>query len=243
MRRTFTALVATGMVASTAHAGPPAAAVPPEVAPPPALLLAQYQIDDSDLQDEVTLEELHAEEFDAEAWSMGSAIGLSFVPGGGFGLLYAEKPAAAAAVFGLSAIGYGVGTAYLLGVFDESSSQQCIFKGQKAPDLECQAALDITHELHRERKDPDDPRSPYYYQLKGDYDYETVGRDFDGSTTGALILAGTYAATTLLGAAWAASAVSNHNEELRKRIESTAGVRPLLGYTGREGVVGLTLDF
>src|SRR5688572_5331802 len=98
MRRFVSALAATALSLATAHAGepaPPAPALPAEMAPAPKVLLAQAPVDDSDLKDEETLEALKQEEIAKEAWSMGAAIGLSLVPGGGAGLIYAEEPYAA----------------------------------------------------------------------------------------------------------------------------------------------------
>ena len=52
------------------------------------------------------------------------------------------------------------------------------------------------------------------------------------------------AATTLLGAAWAGLTVDDHNTALRKNIESTASApRPIVSYDGRNGYMGLLLDF
>ena len=44
--------------------------------------------EDPDLEDDETLEDLMKIEYDKDAWSTSTAIGLSLVPGGGFGLIY-----------------------------------------------------------------------------------------------------------------------------------------------------------
>ena len=68
---------------------------------------------DPDLEDDESLEDLMKIEYDKDAWSMGTAIGLSLVPGGGFGLLYARKKPQAVIPFLLSTVGYGLGIAYM----------------------------------------------------------------------------------------------------------------------------------
>ena len=91
-----------------------------------------------------------------------------------------------------------------------------------------------------------------YFRTKGDYATVISGKDFDGFNTGLYIMIGTYVVTTALGAMWAGSTVAAHNEQLRKDIESTAGrtprspaikATPIIGFTGRRGVVGFALEF
>lgn len=206
-------------------------------------------IDDSDLANEETLEELKEEEYDKESWSMGTAIGLSFIPGGGAGLLYAEKPAAATVPYLLSAIGYGIGVAYIAGVADESSSDICTHvRDGRVPLEECgfgDAGADPAVRNSRDQRgEPSSGIFPTYGQTQGEYTNGTVGEDFDGQKTGIIIIAGTYAVTTLLGAVWAASAVSDHNDRVRKKIDSTVQApRPIVAYDGRRGFFGLAIDF
>ena len=56
----------------------------PLASPNPEILIAQ--VDDSDLRDEETLQELMQIEYDKDAWSMGAAVGASLLPGAGWGL-------------------------------------------------------------------------------------------------------------------------------------------------------------
>ena len=108
MRRIVSGVLAAALLPGAAMAqavpGTPVQPTPIEEAPPPAVLLAQ--VDDSDLADEETLTELMQIEIDRDAQSMGAAIGLSLIPGGGWGLLYAGKPAQSAVPFSLAAAGF-----------------------------------------------------------------------------------------------------------------------------------------
>lgn len=204
-------------------------------------------IDDSDLQQEETLSDLKEEEYEKEAWSTGTAVGLSLLPGGGAGLIYAERPAAATVPYLLSAIGYGLGIAYLVGAFNEDASQVCTH------DVDGRVALEECGygDPGSDRRNERDPRGapvngvlPPYFQTQGQYAESTVGEDFDGAKTGVYILAGTYVVTTLLGAVWAASAVADHNDDVRKKVESTVQApTPIVSYDGRRGFIGLSLDF
>lgn len=240
MRRFVSVVTALGLLAGPALAKNP---VPTSAAAPPAVLLAQ--IDDSDLKDEETLEELIEGEIDEESWSMGKAIGLSLLPGGGFGLIYAEKKAQSVVPFLLSAVGYGVGLAYMLGVFNEKSEQVCVHvRDGEVPLGECSIGDTAGENL------ANDPRSPngmtQYFDTKGDYTEGIKGEDFDGKDTGILILGATYAFTTILGAIWAASTVSDHNDKVRKAAESTAEgprLRPVMAYDGDNGLFGVGIDF
>lgn len=240
MRRFVSVATTVGLLAGPALAKNP---VPTSAAAPPAVLLAQ--VDDSDLADEETLEELIEDEITAESWSMGKAIGLSLLPGGGFGLIYAEKKAQSVVPFLLSAVGYGVGLAYLLGVFDTDSEQVCVHvRDGEVPLNECSIGSTAGD------NQANDPRSPdgmtQYFNTKGDYTPGVKGEDFDGKQTGFLILGATYAFTTLLGAIWAGSTVADHNEKVRKAAESTAEgprLRPVMAYDGQNGLFGVGLDF
>ena len=91
----FRRLVALSLVV-TLPAAAAAQSVPPEMAAPPRTLLAANgePVDDSDLGEEESLDALNKEEIDKSTWSTGAAVGLSLIPGGGFGLVYADKKAA-----------------------------------------------------------------------------------------------------------------------------------------------------
>ena len=220
-------------------------ATPPEAAPSPQILLAQLETD-PDVQGEETLKDLWDDEFKKSSQSMGAAIGLSLLPGGGFGLVYAKKKPQAIVPIILSLIGYGVGTAYLLGTFDESSKEVCRRKGDEVvPNDVCGFAMDP---LLNKEKDEYANDGSAYFETASDYEMSVVGEDFDGKMRGLYIIAGTYAATTLLGAIWSASTVAEYNERLRKDIESTTEAptplpRPLIAYDGERGFLGLSLDF
>ena len=240
----------------------------PMASPAPAILLAQ--VDDSDLRDEETLQELMQIEYDKDAWSMGAAVGASLVPGAGWGLVYAEKPVQSLVPIVLSLAGYGIGIAYIAGAFDTQRTQICRHVPTTSRvDLEVCDYGNMT----RDARNPDapdnlddDPRSildasgqpipnarpKKYFDTKNDYEKTFIGEDFDGQSTGVWILVGTYALTTVIGAVWAAMTVSAHNEQLRKDIESTAGLRrnsspvkarPILGVSQGNGVVGFAIDF
>jgi hypothetical protein len=217
--------------------------VPTHITASPAVLLAQ--IDDSDLKDEKSLEEFITIEVEEKSWSMAKAIGLSLIPGGGFGLIYAEKKAQAVVPFLLSAIGYGVGIAFLAGIFDEKSSQVCVHtRDGEVPLGEC--AIGGTPGDNQ----ANDPRSAngtrQYFDTRSDYTGGVKGQNFNGFDTGVLVLGATYAVTTILGAVWAAATVSDHNDRVRKDAESTAegpSFRPVMAYDGQNGLFGLGLDF
>ncbi|MFN3201476.1 MAG: hypothetical protein ACE366_23945 [Bradymonadia bacterium] len=204
-------------------------------------------IDDSDLAREETLEELKEEEYEKEAWSVGTAIGLSFIPGGGAGLIYAEKPAASTVPYLLSAIGYGVGIAYFVGAFDESSSVVCNHDIDGRVAFEECSFGDPGSAVRNDRDPRGTPingQQPPYFQTQGQYTEATIGEDFDGKQTGLIIIAGTYVVTTVLGAVWAASSVSDHNDAVRKKIDSTVQApKPIVAYDGRRGFLGLSFDF
>lgn len=255
MRRLAAVIAALAMASAPALANPGAVA-DPLAAPEPGVLLAQ--VDDSDLKDEESLEFLQNLEFQKDAWSLGAGVGLSLIPGAGWGLIYAEKPAQSTVPFLLSAIGYGVGALYMAGVFDESSTQICSHvRDGRVNDAECTYAdvvLDPNNpdQVDNNDIDPRDPDMRPYFATRSDYEVVTRGEDFDGTTTGIIIIGATYVVTTVIGAAWAGATVSAHNDQLRKDIESTASrgeqrpisnVRPVIGYTGERGLFGVALDF
>jgi hypothetical protein len=250
--------LAAGLAAALAM---PAAALaqgtPTSAAPPPGLLLAQ--VDDSDLAEEETLEQLKEEEFDKESWSMGSAIGLSLVPGAGWGLVYAEKNAQATVPILLSAAGYVMAGLYFAGVFDESSKRVCKYK----PTSEVLSAESVTSSTNdtssfspcdvgtaagfNQAVDPRSERGEQFFATQDAYERVTVGEDFDGKDTAVIIAISTYAITTLVGAVWAASTVADHNDRLRKDIESTvdagSGISPVIAYDGENGLFGAAWRF
>lgn len=266
--RTVAALAAISLASGPVLAAPPPPA-DPTVAPEPAVLIAQAGIDalDADLADEKTLEDLQRDEFEADAWSMGAAIGLSLIPGAGWGLIYAEKPAQSTVPFLLSAVGYAIGGLYMAGLFDEKSERICQHvRDGRVGFRECGIA-DVTYDPRMPDADGDgkpnnddnldidtrDPAMRQYFATRADYEVVTRGEDFDGVNTGLIIIASTYALTTIIGAVWSGATVYEHNDQLRKDIESTAGratvaevpttARPVIGYTGDSGLFGVALDF
>jgi hypothetical protein len=203
---------------------------------------------DPDLRGEETLEYLWELEYQKGAKSVPAAVALSFIPGAGWGLLYAGKPAQSVVPFALSAIGYGMGIAYMAGAFDTESVQTCQHaRDNLVPFGECGIADDPTLNKNEDPRADLNERPPplnTYFNTTSDYDIVTTGANFDGTERGLLIIAGTYVITTIVGAAWAGSAVASHNNQLKKDIESTASMpRPYVGFTGRRGVAGVTLDF
>jgi hypothetical protein len=177
-------------------------------------------------------------EYEKDAWSLGTAIGLSLVPGGGFGLIYTRKKPQAVIPLLLSTVGYGLGIAYMAGAFDESQSSICthVDDGRVSP-VECGYAtipndpaqpsrIDNANIDPRTCADPancaNDPNAKPYFQTGGNYTRSTAGRDYSGRTTGLTILAATYVVSSTLGAVWSAMSVRSHNKQLRRDIESTA---------------------
>lgn len=239
--------------------GTAVAQVSPMVAPEADLMVAR--IDDSDLRDEETLDQLMQLEYDRDKMSMGAAVGSSFIPGAGWGLMYAKKDVQAIIPFTLSAIGYAMGGLYLLGAFDKEQREICRHKPSslRVADDECKRgtrAFDANNPDQLDNQDID-PRSgaamKQYFETQGDYEVTFAGEDFNGAGTGLVIMAGTYLVTTALGAVWAGLTVKAHNDQLRKDIESTAQNRrrpapairaqPLVAYTGDRGFFGVRLDF
>ncbi len=229
----------------------------PSSAPAPNVLLAQ--IDDSDLQDEESLKQLMQIEYNKDAMSMGAAVGSSFIPGAGWGLVYAKKDLQASVPFAMSIIGYGLGIAYMAGAFDTSSTTICNHdRDGRVNDAECtyaeiQRDPNAGNRVDNQDLDPrsEDGRTPYF-RTAGDYSTSVVGKDFNGFDTGVIVLVSTYVLTTALGAVWAGSTVSKHNEQLRKDIESTAqkrspsapiSARPIVQVDRQGGLFGLSLSF
>ena len=273
MRRIAAAFTALTIAAGPALAVEPGQSIDPTAAPAPGVLIAQAGIDalDADLAEEETLQFLQDKEFNESAQSLGAAIGLSLIPGAGWGLMYADKAAQSTVPFLLSAVGYSLGAMYMAGLFDEEATQICnhVRDGRVGFD-ECGYG-DIVFDpnvdqIDNNDIDPRDDMNPprAYFATKSDYEYATRGEDFEGTTTGLIIIGGTYVVTTLIGAVWAGSTVYEFNEQLRKDIESTAGrdavvkaddvrareaaaepapPQPYFGYTGKRGVLGVALEF
>jgi hypothetical protein len=227
---------------------------------------------DPDLEDDESLEDLMNIEYDKGAWSMGTAIGLSLVPGGGFGLLYARKKPQAVIPILLSTVGYGLGIAYMAGAFDESQSSICthVNAGRVSP-VECGYATIPNDPTQPERIDnanidprtcadptncANDPNAKPYFQTGGNYTRSTAGRDYSGRTAGLTILAATYVVSSTLGAVWSAMSVRSHNKQLRRDIESTADnsnrryraqqnveVLPVLEVNSARSMFGVKLNF
>ncbi len=241
MRRIAAALTALSLAAGPALAAEPDPPTDPTAAPAPGILIAQAGIDalDADLKDEETLQFLQDKEYNASAQSMGAAIGLSLLPGAGWGLIYADKGAQSTVPFLLSAAGYAIGGLYMAGLFDESATPVCIHErfgrvgidecgyGDIAfdPALEAEAEARGEERIDNTDIDPRDDQMPQraYFATKSDYEPGTRGEDFDGFNTGLIIIGSTYVVTTLIGAVWAGSTVYDYNEQLRKDIEATAG--------------------
>lgn len=256
MRRPAAVIAALTLASAPALANPGAPVVDPLAAPQPGALLAQ--VDDSDMEKEESLEFLKNLEFQKDAWSLGAGIGLSLIPGAGWGLMYAEKPAQSTVPFLLSIVGYGVGALYLTGTFDETSTEICQHvRDGRVRDEECGYAdvvLDPNNPGQTDNNDidPRDPEMRPYFATRSDYERVTRGEDFDGFNTGLIIIGATYVVTSIVGAAWAGATVSAHNDRLRRDIDSTASrgtprpitnLRPVVGYTGERGLFGLALDF
>ncbi len=215
-------------------------------APPPRELIAQADVDDSDLRTEETLKELMDDEYSKKAWSVPKAVALSFLPGAGWGLIYADKKAQATVPFILSAAGYTLAGFYLGGFFDESSKEVCVHVRDDVVGFdECGFANEPGKNLEA---DPRDPEGKEYFQTEADYKKETAGEDIDGAKTGMIILASTYIGTSLLGAVWSGMVVSDHNDQLRKDIEATVKgptpiPQPVIAFDGDRGYLGVRLSF
>ena len=276
-------LVASALVVALPVAAA-AQSVPPEMAAPPRTLLAANgePVDDTDVaaeSEDETLAVLNQIEIDKDAWSTGAAVGLSAIPGGGFGLIYADKPAASVVPFLLSVAGFAVGALYIAGKFDTKKKTNCFFKadpsgtaaGTEVDSYRCSYALFTGATDDPIAGDEDDNPNPAqntgertthsfdwtatdksrvgtnkeYYNSAPNYGYVDSGENFDGKKTGLFIMVGTYAATTILGAVWSGLTVADHNETLRKNVESTAqnAPKPRVGYDGDNGYFGMAWDF
>ena len=235
----------------------------PQLAASPQILFAQ--MDDPalvmELKDEETLGDLQNIEYDREALSISKGIALSFIPGGGWGLLYANKKLQAIVPFLLSTVGYGIGAVYLSGSFDESKKNVCIHEPSQST-VEYDQCSWGDGSIHPDKYNTYDQLSwndlngdgqqqqnelSRYFETKGDYRQTTRGKNIDLSSQGLPILLGTYLATSLVGAVWSAVAISQHNKDLRKKIESTAQapiqILPSVTYNGTQASAGLSMTF
>ena len=281
-------------------------ATPPLSSPPPLSLLQDQsplhhlntsprtQMDDPELvrelSNEETLQDLQDIEYEREALSKSRALLLSLIPGGGWSLTYANRKAQGILMILGAAVGYGMGTAYILGVFDEEAERLCLLtdssKNSMYVGLEYCNPKSIIHPTDRNANNP--AYDPYLYKddtasdptlrviLKGDqpptgnyrvplfsevrelYQEQRRGNDYDGTKTGQLIIASTYAVTTVLSAIWSTMEINEQNKELRKRIEATSAqaprpynpnpthvskIHPTFQYDGQETLMGISGHF
>ena len=178
--------------------------------------------------------------------------------------MYTGNKYAASVPFTLFAIGVGVGATYASGLLDTEAVPICQHvRDGRVNAAECEyqntvrSPATLMDPAVKDRQD-EDPRSEggmlRYYQTGGDYSRVTAGRNFDGLKTGTYILIGTYLMTTAIGAVWAGMNVKEHNDQIRRDIESTVKgqprkdsrdfeASPLIGYTGDRGVIGFSLTF
>ncbi|MAD60850.1 MAG: hypothetical protein CMH49_04930 [Myxococcales bacterium] len=118
-------------------------AAPPLSSPPPLTLLQNnsplFQLDQNtqsqmmddptlmrELEQEESLEDLQEIEYNREALSISRGTLLSLIPGGGWSLMYANRRAQGVLMVLGATLGYGMGAAYALGVFDESADKTCV---------------------------------------------------------------------------------------------------------------------
>ncbi len=214
----------------------------------------QAQMDDPDLVQEIsgeeTLGQLQELEFQRESLSVGKAIALSLIPGGGWGLLYARKKAQSMVPLITSLIGYGVGAVYLSGQLDTKAEDVCIYKPTNVAEANvevCSYYTPIPSDPFRHLEPDKNNPAKKYFETKGDYEIETRGTNYDGSKFGLQMLAGTYVVSSLIGAIWATVAVNEHNDEVRKKVESTAQLKfqftPIVQYNGRTAQMGFGFNF
>jgi len=212
------------------------------------------QMDDPDLvrelKGEETLNDLQDMEYDREAMSLGRGVTLSFIPGGGFGMMYAGKRAQGLLTVALAAVGYGVGLAFASGSLDSAAVDVCVHTPTNTvvPASTCSRGEPTPkNPLQHLEIDPRSVTKEKYFQTKGNYAQQTRGTAYDGGPLGLKLLVGTYVVTTALGALLAGSAISEHNDEVRKRVESTAGLdvklAPTVVYDGRSALLGLGGSF
>ena len=228
----------------------------PVEAPSPRAMFTQMEDPDlvRELSQEETLEQLQDMEYDRESLSLGRGVTLSLIPGGGFGLLYAGERAQGLLVIALSTVGYVLGIAYASGSMNSEQSEVCVYKkGTPEEDLvQTQVCGWWDGQTYPNRYNSVDPRSvdpvnnpegQKYFQTKTNYTLEQRGEQYDGQGLGLKILIGTYLTSTLIGAIWSGDVILDHNDEVRKRVESTAGLFPVIHTDGDGTTVGLGLRF
>lgn len=251
-RGPITHLLCTYLAASLIVGPALARPLAPLEAPGPRALFTQ--MDDPDLVKELageeTLQDLQDMEYDRESLSVGKGVTLSLIPGGGFGLLYAGKSAQGFLMIALSAAGYVYGIAHASGSLDNKQTNACVYMiGTAQEELVRTEVCDWGNgKLHPDRYNTIDPRDPTmskkYFETQTNYRLQKRGGDpYDGRNYGLLVIGTTYLLTTLAGAIWSGMVISEHNDEIRKRVESTAGLYPVLDMNGDRTTVGLGLRF
>jgi hypothetical protein len=118
-------------------------------------------------------------------------------------------------------------------------------------------APDPTKVIFTQAEVPAGYTPPLFTEVRSRYQAQTRGADYDGTSDGLAIIATTYAVTTVVAAVWSWVEINDQNDELRKRIESTAqgpqppsadpvvlgGVRPTFSHTAEQTVMGLGGSF
>lgn len=251
-RRLLSIFLCVGVILSTS---PVTYALPssPELAPSPRVIFSQ--MDDPELvrelNDEETLSELQDMEYQKEAFSATKGIFLSLIPGGGWGLFYANKKAQGLVPLLISLVGYGVGITYLSGTFNSTTRNVCIHTPSKQEvTLDTCSRGEPTEKNPRQHLAKDELSGELdlrYFETKGNYSFETRGTKYDGTGVGINWLLATYITTTLLGAIWSAVEIASHNDEIRKRVESTAQAPikflPTIQYDGQRALMGIGVQF
>jgi hypothetical protein len=214
----------------------------------------QVQMDDPELVNELsgeeTLGQLQQLEFQRESLSVGKAIALSLIPGGGWGLLYARKRAQSFVPIITSLVGYTVGMLYASGQLDQKASDVCVYQPTNTIQKDIEVCSYYDAKLHLDKYlalDTNDGTGKTYYDTRNDYTIQTKGTNYDGSAFGLQMIIGTYIATSVLGAVWATIEVNEHNDEVRKKVESTAELKykfvPTVQYNGSGAQMGFGFQF
>jgi hypothetical protein len=214
----------------------------------------QVQMDDPELVNELsgeeTLGQLQQLEFQRESLSVGKAIALSLIPGGGWGLLYARKRAQSFVPIITSLVGYTVGMLYASGQLDQKATDVCVYKPTNIVQKDIEVCSYYDAKLHLDKYlalDTNDGTGKTYYETRNDYTIQTKGTNYDGSAFGLQMILGTYVATSILGAVWATIEVNEHNDEVRKKVESTAELKykfvPMVQYNGSGAQMGFGFQF
>lgn len=228
----------------------------PLEAPSPSVMF--IQMDDpelvKELAEEETLQELQDMEFDRESLSVGRGITLSLIPGGGFGLLYAGHKAQGFLTIALSAVGYVIGIAYASGSLDSTQTDVCVYKKGTIEEETLQKEIcsywdgniypNLYNSVDPRSTDPMNPNvTKKYFETRPNYTLEKRGEQYDGKGLGVKVLIATYVASTLFGSIWSGKVIMEHNDEIRKRVESTAGLFPVIDTNSDRTTVGLGIRF